>query len=62
MSSISYLPPPNIRLPAELRQAVLAAAGNDPQRRARLERRARRQWLEYGLQMALATLVPPAPR
>lgn len=55
MSNIVYLPPP-IPLPRELRQAVLAAAGRDPRQRARLERHARRQWLEYGLQWALARL------
>ncbi|HRC37350.1 MAG TPA: hypothetical protein PK420_04690 [Rubrivivax sp.] len=62
MSSVTYLPPVGIKLPRELRRLVNRLAHRQPDRHAVLERHATRLLVEYGLEKALATLVPPAPR
>lgn len=62
MSSVTYLPPVGIKLPRELRRLVNRLAHRQPDRHAVIERQAARLLVEYGLETALATLVPPAPR
>ena len=56
MATIHYLPPANLKLPRRLRSAVNKAAWRQPHRRAVLERRAVRLWLECGADVALQRL------
>ena len=61
-ATVTYLPPTGIKLPRELRRLVNRLAHRQPQQHAVIERQAARLLVEYGLEKALATLVPPAPR
>jgi hypothetical protein len=61
-ATVVYLPPTGITLPRELRRLVNRLAHRQPQQHAVIERRAARLLVEYGLETALATLAPPAPR
>ena len=61
-ATVTYLPPTGITLPRRLRSAVNKLAHRQPHRHAVIERRAARLLVEFGLETALATLVPAAPR
>ena len=60
-ATVVYLPPTGITLPRELRRVVNRLAHRQPHRHAVIERKAARLLVEFGLETALAALVPPAP-
>ena len=62
IATVTYLPPTGIKLPRELRRLVNRLAHRQPHRHAVIERQAARLLVEYGLETALATLVPATPR
>ena len=61
MGSVAYLSPVGIKLPRELRRLVNRLAHRQPDRHAVIERKAARLLVEFGLETALAALVPAAP-